>query len=135
MGSVERARRVSAPALARRLSRAPPAEERDGKPSQGPRAHLPGNIFGGAHGKSHDGNGRVLISAADEAAAVDDEEIPDIVALVPLVQHAGLRIVAHAAGTQFVDAFARRNRAVVFGNDFESRFAAELLASIGGMRG
>ena len=54
----------------------------------------------------------ILRAAGDETAAIDDEQILDVVALVPLVQHARLRIVAHAARAELVDAIARRKHLV-----------------------
>lgn len=41
-------------------------------------------------------------------------------ALVPLIQHTGLRIIAHPAGAKLVDAITGRIWIVVFGKNFEA---------------
>ena len=80
-----------------------------------------GHVLRCAHGKRQDGHGRVLIAARNEAAAIHHEQVLDVVALVPLVQHALLGIVAHAAGAQLVDAVARRERLVVLRERLQAR--------------
>src|SRR5215213_1385605 len=57
-----------------------------------PLLHLVGEILRCSHRKRKNRHRRILRSACDEAAAIDHEQILDVVALVPLVQHACLRV-------------------------------------------
>src|ERR1700689_4733564 len=61
-------------------------------------AHLFGQMLRGSHGQRHNRHGGILPSPTHEATAIDYEKILNIMALVPLIQHAGLRIVPHPAG-------------------------------------
>ena len=71
--------------------------------------------------------------AAGEAGSVDDEEIFIVVALAPFVEHAALRVVAHAAGADLVDAVAGRVGNCVFGKDLKASCFSYSGANIDGV--
>ena len=74
--------------------------------------------------KRQDRQRGILASAGDERAAIHYEQIPDVVALVVLVEHGCLRVATHAARAQLVNALAGRDHLVVPGQDLESRAMA-----------
>ena len=53
-------------------------------------------------GDGHDRRGRVHAGRGDEDAAVDDEQVRDVVRPAPLVDDGGGRVVAHRGGAQQV---------------------------------
>src|SRR5205085_4012144 len=62
-----------------------------------------GEVIARAPGERHDRPRRVLARGVDVAAAVNDEEVLDVVRLLKLVEHRSLRIVAHARRAEFMN--------------------------------
>src|SRR5690349_9118661 len=63
---------------------------------------LVGEVIARAPAESHNRPRRVLAGRADVAAAIDDEQVLDVVRLLKLVQHRSLRVRAHARRAEFV---------------------------------
>src|SRR5258707_4332825 len=59
-----------------------------------------GNAVGGAESERFDGHGGLAPAGGDEAAAVAEKKILDVVGAVVRINDRGLRIIAHAAGTE-----------------------------------
>src|SRR5262245_8022239 len=57
-------------------------------------AYLLGQILRRAHRQRHNRQRRILRATRDKAAAINDKQILDVVALIPLVQHTRFRIVS-----------------------------------------
>src|SRR5579883_3448484 len=79
-----------------------------------------GKVNAGAPAERHDRPGGVLATGADEGAAIDDEEILDVVRLLELIEHRPLGVVTHAGGAEFVDGPALGQDAVADMHDFET---------------
>src|SRR5580704_2039128 len=86
-----------------------------GSPSNAPCTHLLRQILRGAHGQRKNCHRGILPTTANKTASVHHKQVLDIVALVPLVQHACLRVIPHAASTHFVNAVAGRIRLIIPG--------------------
>src|SRR4249919_3583111 len=65
--------------------------------------HFLRQVFGGAPRERDDRVRGILVGVADEYRPIGREQVADVVGLAELVQHAGLRIAAHAHGADFVD--------------------------------
>src|ERR1700732_1621494 len=83
--------------------------------------HLFSKVFRSSHRQRHNRHRWVLPSRADEAGAIDNEQILDVMALTPFIQHTGLRIIAHPAGAKLMDAIAPRIWVLVLRETFEAR--------------
>src|SRR3954464_7873630 len=83
--------------------------------SQIPRAHLFRHVVGCAHCECRNCQSWILRATRNETASINNEQILDIVALVPLVKHAGLGVVTHTAASQLMNTFAWRHHLVVLG--------------------
>src|SRR5260370_9915755 len=59
-----------------------------------------GNAVGGAESERFDGHGGLAPAGGDEAAAIAEKKIVDVVGAVGRINDRGLRIIAHAAGTE-----------------------------------
>src|SRR5258708_37942559 len=59
-----------------------------------------GNAVGGAESERFDGHGGLAPAGGDEAAAIAEKKILDVVGAVVGINDRGLRIIAHAAGTK-----------------------------------
>src|SRR5258708_7347987 len=59
-----------------------------------------GNAVGGAESERFDGHGGLAPAGGDEAAAIAEKKILDVVGAVVRINDRGLRIIAHAAGTE-----------------------------------
>src|SRR5580698_2757915 len=60
-------------------------------------------IIGCSPRERHDGERRVLVGIGDERCRIGDEEILDVVSLAVRIQRRGLRVAAHAHGSQFMN--------------------------------
>src|SRR5437660_786023 len=74
-----------------------------GIPSQLAALKFVGKILASAQSERQDCKRRVLVSRRNEARAVGDEYVFDLMHLAESVQYRRFRIVAHAGGTQFVN--------------------------------
>src|ERR1035441_568092 len=92
--------------------------------------HLLGAILGSPHRSPQNRHGGILPAAGNEAGAVHHKQVLDIVALVPLIQDAGLGIVSHAASAHLVDAVARGIVLVRLGDGFPARSMEQFLDGI-----
>ena len=72
----------------------------------------------------------VLPSAGDESRAVHHEEVLHVVTLVEFVQHTGLGIVTHAAGSQLMNAVAGQDESLGPRDGVPSRVVEQLLDGI-----
>ncbi|KAG5725587.1 hypothetical protein E4T56_gene16443, partial [Termitomyces sp. T112] len=68
--------------------------------------------MGGPRGQRHIGERRVLARAGRHLRAIGDKQIGNVMRLAPLVEHAGLRVMAHARAAHFVDRRPARPRLV-----------------------
>src|SRR5579875_167059 len=78
------------------------------------------------HRQGENGHRRILPARTDKAASVYNVKVLDVVALTPFVENTRLGVVAHAAGTQFMNAVSRGIRFVVLGKNFETRTVSHL---------
>ena len=62
-----------------------------------------GHAVGGAECQRHDGHGWLAAAGGDETAAVAKEKIRDVMGAMVGIDDGGLRVIAHAAGSEQVD--------------------------------
>jgi len=77
----------------------------------------------------------VLAATGRELAAVRDEQVLDVVALIPFIEHAGLGIIAHPACAHFVNAIPWRIKPVGFRNQIPAGGVENIFQRIGGVLG
>src|SRR3954447_10370109 len=101
--------------------------------SQIPRAHLFRHVVGCAHCECRNCQSWILRATRNETASINNEQIFDIVALVPLIKHAGLGVITHTTASQLMNTFAWRHHLVVLGYDLEAGIVTDLVESIHGI--
>src|SRR5437660_10825973 len=92
--------------------------------------HLFRQVLRSSHRQRQNRHSRVLPPCAYETGAIDNEQIFDVMALTPFVEHAGLRIISHPESSTFVNAISQRIRLIVLRQNFETRGLRHLNASI-----